>query len=148
MITGISPLGQIVLLIALVIVVFSVANLPRMFDSEGKSLGLMLSRILDEYLQANAERDLQKRELMFHKLTISIDRVLSHILYHYGNKDQSVKSQLRSALQRKLLTYEQFTVLKNFHHMRNEVVHEGLQVNGSNEQLVYTAITTMRSLLG
>jgi hypothetical protein len=55
---------------------------------------------------------------------------------------------LRLALEKNIMTYDQFRILKQFHHMRNEVVHEGLQVYGDNEQMVYSALVVMKTLLG
>jgi hypothetical protein len=120
---------------------------PKRHNPNTKYLEVAVKGLIDEYFIAHTEKDLEKKRLRLHKLTISADRVLSQILWNYGLKDSSVKQQLRSALERNTLTYDQFRVLKQFHHMRNEVVHEGLQVYGDNEQIVYAALVVMKKFI-
>lgn len=121
--------------------------IPKRLNPNTKYLEVAVKGLIDEYFIAHTEKDLEKKRLRLHKLTISADRVLSQILWNYGLKDSSVKQQLRSALERNTLTYDQFRVLKQFHHMRNEVVHEGLQVYGDNEQIVYAALVVMKKFI-
>lgn len=134
------------LLIAFILLIAVV--FPKFADTEGKALRQRAKQLSDEYFYAHSEQNLEKRRLLFERLTLATDRVLSHTLSHFGIKEQSVKQQLRQAMQQKTITYDQFQLVKRFHHFRNEVVHEGLQVSGENEKFIYEAITVIRSILG
>ncbi|WKZ23593.1 MAG: hypothetical protein QY312_02395 [Candidatus Dojkabacteria bacterium] len=137
------------IIIALVVVLYLIAVvLPKFLDKEGKGLHQAVQGLIDEYFLAHTDSDIEKKRLRFHRLTIATDRVMGKVLQHYGIFDKSVKQQLRQALERNVVTYDQFSLLKRFHHMRNEVVHEGLQVYGDNEQLVYNALHIVKQLLG
>jgi len=138
-----------VIIILLLLVILMVALvLPKQLDHEGKYLKAAVQGLIDDYFTAHSDTDLEKKRLRLHKLTIATDRLLGQILAHFGVRDQSVKQQLRQALEKNILTYDQFRILKQFHHMRNEVVHEGLQVFGDNEQVVYGALIVLKAILG
>lgn len=136
----------LVVFLVLVLLVFGVV-IPKNTSSR-KVLVVALQGLIDEYFLAHTDRDLERRHLRFHKLTISTDRVLGKILAYYGCIDNSVKQQMRVALQKSVITYDQFQTLKRFHHMRNEVVHEGLIISGDNENAVYGALLVMKAALG
>lgn len=138
----------IFVLILLAFIYLAAVILPKKFDKQGKFLMAAVRGLVDDYFLAHTDTDIEKKRLRLHKLTISADRVLSQVIGSFGVYNQSVKQQLRMALERNVITYDQFRILKQFHHMRNEVVHEGLQVYGDNEQVVYGAILVMKSLLG
>lgn len=131
----------------LLLIYLAAVVVPKRLNPNAKYLEVAVKGLIDEYFISHTERDLEKKRLRLHKLTISADRVLSQILWSYGLKDSSVKQQLRAALERNTITYDQFRVLKQFHHMRNEVVHEGLQVFGDNEQIVYAALIVMKKMI-
>lgn len=122
--------------------------LPKSLDKDGKFLKTAVQGLIDDYFLAHTDHDIEKKRLRLHKLTISTDRLLGQILTHFNIRDKSVKQQLRMSLDKNIVTYDQFRILKQFHHMRNEVVHEGLQVYGDNEQMVYSALLVMKALLG
>lgn len=139
---------QVYLIVLLLLVIVLVAIvLPRRLDKSGAALKVAIQGLIDEYFIAHTEQDIEKKRLRFHKLTISTDRVLAQVLAHFGVRNPSVKQQLRLSLEKNTLTYDQFRALKQFHHMRNEVVHEGLQVYGDSEQVVYGALLVMKTLL-
>lgn len=120
---------------------------PKTQDKQGKYLSVAIRGLVDEYFLAHTDQDIEKKRLRLHKLTISSDRVLSQVLAHFGTHEPSVKQQLRSSLERNLISYDQFRALKQFHHMRNEVVHDGLQVYGDNEQVIYRALIVLKDLV-
>lgn len=136
-----------VIIILLLVIVLVAIVLPSRLDKTGAALKIAVQGLIDEYFIAHTEQDIEKKRLRFHKLTISSDRLLSQVLAHFGVRDQSVKQQLRQSLEKNIVTYDQFRALKQFHHMRNEVVHEGLHVYGDSEQFVYAALVVMKSLL-
>lgn len=138
----------ILAVILLIFIYLAAVILPKSLDKQGKYLVAAVKGLIDDYFLAHTDKDIEKKRLRLHKLTISADRILSQILWNFGIRDTSVKQQLRSGLDRNVLTYDQFKILKQFHHMRNEVVHEGLQVYGDNEQVVYAALIVMKKLLG
>lgn len=138
----------ILAVILLLFIYLAAIILPKSFDKQGKYLDAAVKGLIDDYFAAHTDRDIEKKRLRLHKLTISTDRVLSQILTHFGIRETSVKQQLRTSLERNTVTYDQFRILKQFHHMRNEVVHEGLQVYGDNEQVVYSALVVLKTLLG
>jgi len=131
----------------LVIILVVAVLIPKRLDKAGNSLRVAVQGLVDDYFVAHTDQDIEKKRLRFHKLTVSTDRLLSQVLTHFGVIDSSVKQQLRQALEKSILTYDQFRALKQFHHMRNEVVHEGLQVYGDSENVVYTALLVIKSLL-
>ncbi|MCC7304177.1 hypothetical protein IT418_02060 [bacterium] len=133
----------------LLVVAFLVASiLPKSLDKEGKFLVTAVQGLIDDYFIIHTEQNLERKRLKLHKLTVSADKVLGKILAHFYIRDHSLKQQLRLSLEKNIVTYDQFKVLRQFHHMRNEVVHEGLQVYGDNEQVVYSALLVMKALLG
>jgi hypothetical protein len=139
---------DIIVLIASFVLFFAVLYIvPRLGSSSKKIFDAAIKGLIDDYFVAHADKDLERHQLRFHKLTIATDRVMGQVMSYYGCKDSSVKQQLRQGLERKVITYDQFQILKRFHHMRNEVVHEGLVVQGENEGSVYNALTVIRSLL-
>ena len=140
-------LYPILIIILIAFIYLAAVIFPKTQDQRGKFLGTAIHGLLDEYLLAHTDHDLEKKQLRLHKLTVSADRVLSQVLAHFGTRDSSVKQQLRSALERNIVTYDQFRTLKQFHHMRNEVVHEGLQVYGENEQVIYGALIVLKNLI-
>jgi hypothetical protein len=135
------------IIVLLFLIVFVAIVLPRRLDKSGAALRVAVQGLVDEYFIAHTELDIEKKRLRFHKLTISADRLLAQILAHFNVHNSSVKQQLRQSLEKNIVTYDQFRALKQFHHMRNEVVHEGLQVYGDGEQIVYGALTVMKTLL-
>lgn len=140
---------QLTLIFVITIILLLVALvIPKLLDKDKKVLQETVKRTVDEYFLAHTEQNLEKRGLMFERLSITTDRVMSHILAYYGAHDRSVKQQLRLAMQANIITYDQFRVLKEFHHLRNEIVHEGLRVQGSNETVVYSALLILRAVLG
>lgn len=137
----------ILALILLVLIYLAAVILPKSLDKSSKYLQAAVKGLVDDYFIAHTDSDIEKKRLRLHKLTISSDRLLGQIMWYFNIKDSSVKQQLRLALDKNIITYDQFRILKQFHHMRNEVVHEGLQVYGDNEQVVYGALLVMKSLL-
>lgn len=135
--------------ILFLVLIYTVAVvLPKYLDKQGRFLDAAVKGLIDDYFISHTEGDLEKKRLRLHKLTISTDRVLSQVLLHFACNDSSVNQQLRTALNKGIITYDQFRILKQFHHMRNEVVHEDLQVYGDNEQVVYSALVIMKTILG
>lgn len=137
-------------LILIVIVVLIIAGLvvPRLLDTQKNILQTTIKQQVDDYFLAHTEQNIEKRGLLFERLAITVDRIMGHLLEYYGVRDRSVKQQLRLAMQSHIITYDQFQTLKQFHHMRNEIVHEGLRINGDNEQKIYAALLILRALLG
>jgi len=121
--------------------------LPKKFDTQGKTLRALIDGLFLEYNKAVKEKDLEKKKLIFNKLIISTDRDLAHLLNYFGCNETSVNKQIWQAMRKKVLTYEEYKKVKQFHHMRNRVVHEGLEVMNTHENLVYNALCTMRSVL-
>jgi hypothetical protein len=122
---------------------------PRLGNAGKKTYVIALKGLIDEYFVSHTEKDLEKKQLRFHRLTISTDRLMGQIFAYYGCRSSSVMQQLREAMQqKKLITYDQFLVLKKFHHLRNEVVHEGLIIHGDSENSVYGTLLVLKALLG
>lgn len=137
----------IAIILLLVLIVVVAILIPQRLDKTGANLKAAVRGLMDDYYSAHTEDDLEKKKLRFHKLTVSADRVLSHILSYYGHNDKSVKQQIVKALKAKTISYDNYQILKKFHHMRNEVVHEGLEVYGTNETFVYGALEIMKGLV-
>jgi len=135
-------IGSIVVL--LVALFFS----SRLVSGSSKVLVVAVKGLVSDYFVAHSDHDIEKKQLRFSQLAVSTDRVLGKILDYYNCRSNSVKQQLRLAMQKNVITYDQFTILKRFHHMRNEVVHEGLIIHGDNEAIVYSAIMVVKTIIG
>jgi len=126
----------VVVLVILVISAFIFSQKQNPFRAEYKKLLQELDQI------TKTHSDSKQAEL--HRIVSRWDNFIARLLFHYGYKDESVNQRIRRAMEAKFFEYEEFKVVKAFHFLRNQVVHEDKRIYTSDEQLIW-AMTSIIS---
>lgn len=114
-------------------------NRSNPYKSEYSQLLLELQRIS----QVNNEA----KQAEWQRLISRWDNFIGRLLGSLGYMDESVNQRIRRAMESKLLDYEEFKIVKSFHLMRNQVMHEDKHVYPSDEQLVWAMSKIIKKLI-
>ena len=144
-------MGQFTIFIAigiLVIVIIAVGVvLPRMMKTGLADLHAKFKVIAQDFSIATSETNYEVQQLKLQKVISRFDNLIGNIFDAYGCKDPSVNQKIRQAMQRKVITYEEFKVVKAMHLVRNKVVHEDKQLTSEDVRLISEVMGIIKRLL-
>lgn len=129
------------------IVLAAVVVLPALFNKSKQELTKQFKEIQFELQQAMSQTDSQVMQLKLQKVASRLDNFIGKLLKYYNYSDPSVNQQIRRGMEAKLYTYEEFKVLKAFHLMRNQIIHEDRMVYQDDVNTMYQVIEILRKLL-
>ncbi|WKZ30558.1 MAG: hypothetical protein QY314_02160 [Candidatus Dojkabacteria bacterium] len=135
-------------IVGLVIVVLLVGIvIPRTMKTGLADLNAKYKVIYQEFSQAVSETQHELQQLKLQKVISRFDNLIGHVFEAYGCSDPSVNQKIRQAMQKKVITYEEFKVIKAMHLVRNKVVHEDRQLSAEDVRLISETMQIIGRLL-
>ncbi|GEM_PF-3481990 len=138
-----SPPVVIIVFAVLIFVLFIIftvlRNRKNPYKEEYSQLLLELQRISRVKNQA--------KQAEWQRLISRWDNFIGRLLGSLGYMDESVNQRIRRAMESKQLDYEEFKMVKSFHLMRNQIMHEDKHIYPSDEQLVWAMSKIIKKLV-
>lgn len=131
-----DQLFLIAIFILIVVILAAGVVIPRFMKNGLADLNAKFKTVYQEFNVAMHESNSELQQLKLQKVISRFDNLIGNILEAYGCNDPSVNQRIRQAMQKKIITYEQFQVVKAMHLVRNKVVHEDKHLTSEDIRLI------------
>lgn len=132
----------------LIVVLAAAVVIPQIFNKDKKAIKAQMSQFMTEFNGIFSTSDHETMQLKLQKFVSRFDNFIGKVLSYYGCVDPSVNRQIRMAMEKKLYSYEEFKVVKSFHLMRNQVIHEDKSISQHDVDTISHVLGIIQRLIG